>query len=157
MRSGCACSLLWWSWWLEPRCSSSFVCGGPFIPQRWQLQSPNAMSMVCERGVGRASGGFWLVSPFPPPLLEWHSDVLSCHLWRARILESRGPGLSGIPALFRAGESAATEPGFPRLDEKLLTQAIPNPCLPVAGITWERHFSRPPLCVCALGKSTVHN
>jgi hypothetical protein len=31
-------------------------------------------------GVGRASGGFWLVSPFPPPLLEWHSDVLSCHL-----------------------------------------------------------------------------
>jgi hypothetical protein len=31
-------------------------------------------------GVGRASGGFWLVSPFPQPLLEWHSDVLSCHL-----------------------------------------------------------------------------
>jgi hypothetical protein len=23
--------------------------------------------------VGRASGGFLLVSPFPPPLLEWHS------------------------------------------------------------------------------------
>jgi hypothetical protein len=31
--------------------------------------------------VGRASGGFWLVSPFTPPLLEWHSDVLSCHRW----------------------------------------------------------------------------
>jgi hypothetical protein len=41
---------------------------------RWQLQqSPNAMSMVCARGVWRASGGFWLVSPLPPPLLEWHS------------------------------------------------------------------------------------
>jgi hypothetical protein len=25
--SGCACSLLWWSWWLKPRCSSSFVRG----------------------------------------------------------------------------------------------------------------------------------
>jgi hypothetical protein len=31
-------------------------------------------------GVGRASGGFWLVSLFPPPILEWHSDVLSCCL-----------------------------------------------------------------------------
>jgi hypothetical protein len=45
----------------------------------WQLQSPNAMSMVWE-GVGRASGWFLLVSPFPPPQLEWHSDVLSCGL-----------------------------------------------------------------------------
>jgi hypothetical protein len=33
--------------------------------QRWHLQSPNAMSMVCERG-WRVSGGFWLVSPFSP-------------------------------------------------------------------------------------------
>jgi hypothetical protein len=31
-------------------------------------------------GVGREGGGFWLVSLFPPPLLEWHSDVLRCHL-----------------------------------------------------------------------------
>jgi hypothetical protein len=48
---------------------------------RWQLQSPNAMSMVCERGWGgQAADSDWSVSP-PPPLLKWHSDVLSCHLW----------------------------------------------------------------------------
>jgi hypothetical protein len=56
--------------------------------------------------------------------------------WNARVLVYQ------VPAHFRAGDSAATEPGFPRLDEDLLTQAIPNPCLPVAGITGERHFSR---------------
>jgi hypothetical protein len=44
----------------------------PRMPCQWY---------VSWEGVGRASGGFWLVSPFPPPKLEWHSDVLSCHLW----------------------------------------------------------------------------
>jgi hypothetical protein len=49
---------------------------------RWQLQSPNTMSMVCERGWGgQAPDSDWSVRPPPPPLLEWHSDVLSCHLW----------------------------------------------------------------------------
>jgi hypothetical protein len=36
------------------------------------------MSMVCERGWGGQAADFdWSV---PPPLLEWHSDVFSCHL-----------------------------------------------------------------------------
>jgi hypothetical protein len=59
--------------------------------------------------------------------------------WNARVLVYQ------VPALFGAGDSAAKEPGFPRLDEDLLTQAIPNPCLPVAGITGERHFPRQPI------------
>jgi hypothetical protein len=45
-------------------------------------------------GVWRASGGFWLVSPFPPHLKEWHSDVLSCHLgttWKQLALLSLSP------------------------------------------------------------------
>jgi hypothetical protein len=87
-------ALWWYSWWwisLVVICGEIWSAFNSGIPQyrvmigaseclialRWQLQSPNAMSI---EGVGRASGGFWMVSPFPPPLFEWRSDVFSCHL-----------------------------------------------------------------------------
>jgi hypothetical protein len=44
--------------------------------------------------VGRASGGFWLVSPFPPPLYEWHSDALSCHLSARGMINEKKQGLN---------------------------------------------------------------
>jgi hypothetical protein len=72
--------------------------------------------------------------------VEGHSSPGEPGSWNARILVYQ------VPVLFRVGGSAAKEPGFPRLDEDLLTQAIPNPCHPLAGITGERHFSwRAPL------------
>jgi hypothetical protein len=45
---------------------NNLTCNVQYIQQkffpRWQLQSPNAMSMVCERR-WEVCGGFWLVSP----------------------------------------------------------------------------------------------
>jgi hypothetical protein len=56
---------------------------------RRQLQSPNALSMMCERGWGgKAADSDWSVRPFSPPLLEWHSDVISCHLWTLKCGDS---------------------------------------------------------------------
>jgi hypothetical protein len=42
------------------------------------------MSRVCERG-GEVKRRILIGQSVPPPFLEWHSDVLSCHL---RILSS---------------------------------------------------------------------
>jgi hypothetical protein len=79
--------------------------------QRWQLQSQNAMPMVCARGGGEgtemASGRFWLVSPFPPPQFEWHSDVLICRLsssltdrkWNAGTIENKLHNLDAVDSI----------------------------------------------------------
>jgi hypothetical protein len=63
-----------WFHELAPTCELSEIC--PEVTTSFPECHVNGM----WEGVGRANGGFWLVSPFRPPLLEWHSDVLSCHL-----------------------------------------------------------------------------
>jgi hypothetical protein len=76
-------------------------------------------------GVGRASGGFWLVSPSPsPPLLEWHSDVLSCHL--------RQPATNQT-SLLPVGNNCC-----PILDTELLNTVM-KICSKILG--WMRNFA----------------
>jgi hypothetical protein len=56
--------------------------------QRWQLQSPNAMSMVCERWWGgQAADSDWSVCPPPPFGIAF--GRLKCSLYRVGILSSK--------------------------------------------------------------------
>jgi hypothetical protein len=71
-------SLAIWIRWLYHRTDAEVTTSVP----EWHV---NGM----WEGVGRAGGGFWLVRPFPPPLLELHSEVLSCLLWSYRELKKR--------------------------------------------------------------------
>jgi hypothetical protein len=99
--------------------------------QRWQLQFPNAMSMVCERGWGgQAADSDWSIRS-PPPLLEWHSDVLNCHLctmmwpagWTSSYTASRGcKALPGTPS--RWWSCSRTAPSWVGLSKRYALRGL---------------------------------